>query len=181
MATTTYSAFLTKLGGNNPETYIGLKGEIFWNPDTGGLRLSDGVTPGGNEVTLSGNISNALTLTNDETITGAEFEAFTNQRIIKKGAGASVTTTVNLFQPAAINVGSEWTIGNASAFPLIIDTGTQNVHALNGNSAFAVENNFEVLSGGIVDIVCIDDNAAGGTSTTPNYIIYGSGLVKLDP
>jgi len=180
MGTTTYSAFLTKLGGNNPETYIGNKGEIFWNPDTGGLRLSDGVTPGGNEVTLSGNISNALTLTDDETITAEQFEAFTNQRIIKKGAGGLVDTTINLFQPTAINVGSEWTIGNASAFSLTIDTGSQFVHALNGNSLFAVNNNFAVTGGGIVDVVCVDDNAGGGGTTTPNYIIYGSGLVKLD-
>lgn len=40
-------------------TYIGQKGEIFFNPDNGAIRLSDGVTPGGNPVASEGTIENA--------------------------------------------------------------------------------------------------------------------------
>ena len=44
----TFKLFGAKMGGNNASTYIGKKGEIFYDY-TGAtpLRLSDGVTPGG--------------------------------------------------------------------------------------------------------------------------------------
>lgn len=39
--------FLEKLGGSNPTQFIGDRGEIFYDPNTGALRISDGSTPGG--------------------------------------------------------------------------------------------------------------------------------------
>jgi hypothetical protein len=44
----TFKLFGAKMGGNNASTYVGKKGEIFYDP-TGAtpLRLSDGTTPGG--------------------------------------------------------------------------------------------------------------------------------------
>lgn len=50
----TYRAFLSKMGGTDPSTYIGREGEIFWNPTDGSLRLSDGTTPGGNAIAGGG-------------------------------------------------------------------------------------------------------------------------------
>lgn len=43
----TYRAFLSKMGGTNPVEYVGRVGEIFWDPNSGSLRLSDGTTAGG--------------------------------------------------------------------------------------------------------------------------------------
>lgn len=48
----TYKVFLDKMGGENSTTYIGKYGEIFYNPDTGNLRISDGHTPGGVSLTV---------------------------------------------------------------------------------------------------------------------------------
>lgn len=48
MSNSTFKLFADKMGGRSAATYIGTKGEIFY--DTDGetpLRLSDGVTPGG--------------------------------------------------------------------------------------------------------------------------------------
>ena len=42
-----YSLFNYKVHGTPVERYIGKYGDIFYNPDVGELRLSDGVTPGG--------------------------------------------------------------------------------------------------------------------------------------
>lgn len=39
--------------------YVGRKGEIFFNPENGAIRVSDGITPGGNPVTSEGTIENA--------------------------------------------------------------------------------------------------------------------------
>ena len=47
----TYKVFLDKMGGEDSTTYIGRYGEIFYNPDTGNLRISDGHTPGGVSLT----------------------------------------------------------------------------------------------------------------------------------
>ena len=47
MTNTTYKMFLEKNGGSDPTGYIGRVGEMFYDPATGVLRRSDGVTPGG--------------------------------------------------------------------------------------------------------------------------------------
>lgn len=44
----TYRLFNEKLGGSNPNTFVGTLGDIFYDPiGTTPVRLSDGVTPGG--------------------------------------------------------------------------------------------------------------------------------------
>lgn len=44
---TIYRALNEKLGGRNVSEYVGNAGELFWDPDTGNLRMSDGTTVGG--------------------------------------------------------------------------------------------------------------------------------------
>jgi len=51
---TTYKLFADKMGGSDPATYIGNVGEVFYNPATGALRVSDGTTPGGTAITSGG-------------------------------------------------------------------------------------------------------------------------------
>lgn len=46
-ANKTYQNFVEKLGGTHAENFIGDSGMMFWNPETGELRLGDGVTAGG--------------------------------------------------------------------------------------------------------------------------------------
>lgn len=48
---TTFRSFIEKLGGTDPSEFIGEEGDLFWNPNTGSLRVSDGSTPGGMAVT----------------------------------------------------------------------------------------------------------------------------------
>lgn len=50
---TIYRALNEKLGGRNVSEYVGNVGELFWDPDTGNLRISDGVTVGGISVAES--------------------------------------------------------------------------------------------------------------------------------
>jgi hypothetical protein len=40
------------MGGSNPSTYVGKLGEIFYNPASGSLRISDGHTAGGNAIAI---------------------------------------------------------------------------------------------------------------------------------
>ena len=50
----TFRAFIQKLGNSDPSTFVGNEGDIFWDPNTGELKVSDGSTPGGVAVTGGG-------------------------------------------------------------------------------------------------------------------------------
>ena len=47
MSNKTFKVFVDKMGGNAANTYIGNEGELFYDPQTTTLRMSDGSTPGG--------------------------------------------------------------------------------------------------------------------------------------
>jgi hypothetical protein len=53
MSNTTYKLFPAKMGGREASTFIGKKGEIFYDPTTTTLRISDGSTAGG--ISIGGN------------------------------------------------------------------------------------------------------------------------------
>ena len=50
MANKVFRPLLERFGGAFANTYIGTAGDIFYDPDERELRLSDGVTPGGNTI-----------------------------------------------------------------------------------------------------------------------------------
>lgn len=52
--TTTNVIFAEKLGGTDASQYIGRDNELFYSAETGFLRISDGVTPGGSLLNMSG-------------------------------------------------------------------------------------------------------------------------------
>ncbi len=51
---TTYRAYNEKIGGTHPSQFIGNAGDVFWDPSTGALKISDGSTPGGNAISGGG-------------------------------------------------------------------------------------------------------------------------------
>jgi hypothetical protein len=61
---TTFRAFVEKLGDSQAGSFIGNEGDLFYDPNTASLRVSDGVTPGGIAVagvsTVSGPIQQSL-------------------------------------------------------------------------------------------------------------------------
>ena len=50
MSNKTFKVFVDKMGGNPSASYIGNAGEIFYDPESTTLRISDGQTTGGLEV-----------------------------------------------------------------------------------------------------------------------------------
>ena len=54
MANKTFKAFVDKMGGVPASSYIGNEGELFYDPTTTTLRVSDGSTPGGTIVSSGG-------------------------------------------------------------------------------------------------------------------------------
>ena len=47
--------FTSRANGTNGNIYVGEWGHMFYNEQTGNLRISDGVTPGGNPIALGSN------------------------------------------------------------------------------------------------------------------------------
>ena len=47
----TYRIYVEKLGGSQASQFVGDAGQYFYNPVDGQLRLSDGITPGGANIT----------------------------------------------------------------------------------------------------------------------------------
>jgi len=78
----TQKIWTTLVPNANPNTFVGDSGHIFYDPSTGNLRLSDGTTPGGIPLLITGNTSGnsgiysnanvASYLPTDSTIIGIE-------------------------------------------------------------------------------------------------------------
>jgi hypothetical protein len=66
---TTYRVLVEKLGNSNASQFIGNEGEVFYNPNTPTLKLSDGQTPGG--VPFGGNANTGNITFSEERIIGA--------------------------------------------------------------------------------------------------------------
>lgn len=50
MSNVTYRVFLEKLGGTDPQNFVGSFGDLFYDPFDGILRVSNGLAPGGTQV-----------------------------------------------------------------------------------------------------------------------------------
>ena len=48
-----YRVFVEKLGGADAATFVGNAGELFWDPTTQSLKISDGTTAGGQPLSSS--------------------------------------------------------------------------------------------------------------------------------
>lgn len=94
---TTHQIFSSRINNQLAGTYIGESGRMFYHEDTGELRLSDGITPGGLPIISapSGNIS----LIGDITAFGT--------------TGSNIITTLSIVNS---NIGS---FGNAAYVPII--------------------------------------------------------------
>ncbi len=54
MANKTFKAYVDKMGGIVATDYVGNEGDLFYDPDTTTLRISDGETPGGTVINSGG-------------------------------------------------------------------------------------------------------------------------------
>ena len=155
MSEVTYSAFLHKMGGTAPNTYIGREGEIFWDPSTGALRLSDGTTPGGQAIT--GNIG----------LGEANQNAFSSVAVADQTTVAADIATDTLTLVAGTNVTITTDAGN--------DTVTINSSA-SGISGVAVQDEGSALATAATTLNFVGAGVtATGTGATKVITIPGGG------
>jgi hypothetical protein len=73
----TFKLFADKMGGGSAASYIGTQGEIFYDPSTGALRVSDGTTAGGRAVELA-EASSSIPVTNQYFVDPARTDTYTS-------------------------------------------------------------------------------------------------------
>lgn len=91
MSNIVYRPFLEKLGGSQASNYVGKEGDLFYDPSTTTLRVSDGTTPGGVLVSTGGGgnpFDQDLNTTNDVTFNTV---SLTNGAVIKDNASDSIS------------------------------------------------------------------------------------------
>lgn len=80
MTNKTYVAFVDKQGGTTATSYVGNEGELFYDPTTTILRVSNGSTPGGTVVSNGGGAN-----TGDITFTGSTISSEDDMTIETNG------------------------------------------------------------------------------------------------
>jgi hypothetical protein len=74
---TTYRVLVEKLGDSNPSQFIGNEGELFYDPNSPDLKLSNGTTPGGVAISGTGGGADTGNITfSGETIIGDTNDEF---------------------------------------------------------------------------------------------------------
>jgi hypothetical protein len=73
---TTYRVLVEKLGAQDASAFVGNEGEVFYDPNTPALKLSDGSTPGGVAIGGTGGGSTGNITFSEERIIGASNDEF---------------------------------------------------------------------------------------------------------
>lgn len=113
----TMELWASRVKNADPATHVGEVNRIFYYPDSGTLRISDGVTPGGLPINLIGNLANiaiANFVFNNTTITTSVPDA--DITIDSNGSGGNI----NILPGQQVNVGGALHVhasGNLSAAP----------------------------------------------------------------
>jgi len=98
--------FLEKLGGSDPTQFIGDAGELFYDPTTGFLRISDGVTPGGILLNMIGRqgycgaFHDTTTQTNDAAVNKVKL----NTATISDGISVVADTQITIAHAGRYNI-----------------------------------------------------------------------------
>jgi hypothetical protein len=130
MANKTYVTFVDKQGGTTATDYIGNEGELFYDPSSLELRVSDGVTPGGEFVVSANTFSGNIVKDIDEDFT------VDVSRTAGGGSNSTLTfTSSGQLKWRGIVVSDTWQVGTASFGP------TTEIQF------FGVSNNFISISG----------------------------------
>ena len=104
--TTTNLLFVDKLGGTDATQFIGRNNELFYDANTGFLRLSDGVTPGGTLLNMIGRqgycgaFYDTTTQTNSQPINRVRF----NQTYISDGVSMVDQTKITFLHTGRFNI-----------------------------------------------------------------------------
>jgi len=161
----TFKAFVDKMGETPVSSYVGRIGELFYDPTTTTLRISDGATPGGIEISAGGGgashdadkltaSSRTVTLDSDGALT---FNAGT--------ARISTATTGNSLTVFAHN---DMTISTVGGDDILVNAGDR-IQLQGGNKTGSGE-------GGVINLYAGDGGSDGGIGGTIRIIAGDAGV-----
>lgn len=116
----TMELWASRVKNADPATHVGEVNRIFYYPDSGTLRISDGVTPGGLPINLTGNLANiaiANFVFNGSTITTSVPDA---DITIECNDSGNATCNINLLPGNQVNIGGALRVhatGNINDLP----------------------------------------------------------------
>lgn len=176
---TTHRILVEKLGGSDPTQFIGNEGEVFFDPNSPTLRLSDGSTPGGVSIGGTGggtsfdqdlNTTNNVTFNRIGITTGEINVGYNNSLLINMDDAESGVSTYTFD-----TVGNLTLPGN-----IYIDGNSGYVLFNNGGSKIQAEptNDFEIHVGGFNNKVT--GFGTDGSLTVPGTITLANGLKLAD-
>jgi hypothetical protein len=208
MSNKTFVAFVDKQGGTTATNYIGNEGELFYDPATTTLRVSDGATPGGTVVSSGGGggLSNIVEDTTPQL--GGNLDV-NGRTIVSTGNGnisivpdedgdVIVTTSGN----GIVSVTGDTTIDGTLSVNVVEGNGAEGVTRLllqgtqNGNAYVSIPTDdasttdnlvignevraVEFVGAVVLDGTVNDPNLLGGSSGTPTNIPLTQGYVILN-
>lgn len=145
-----YRPFLEKLGGNtNANSYVGNSGELFYDPATTTLRISDGTTPGGSVVSAGGGGGD----TGDITFVGSTMSSSDDMTIEANGA-FDINITAN---------NNTWTFYEYGLMKFPVKTWAEIYDAVElGQKSFISDSDLEAIPANFGEIV-----GGGGANVAP--------------
>lgn len=165
---TTQKIFSSRLNNQPASTYVGESGRIFYHEDTGELRLSDGVTPGGLPI-AGGSGSSSIQLIGDVTASGT--------------TGANTTVTLNTVNADVGIFGSATSIPvfTVNAKGLITSASNVSVSIPSGNITLIGDATGSGVTGGntIVTFNTVNSNVGtfGDAADIPIITVNSKGLI----
>jgi hypothetical protein len=134
-----YRALVEKLGASTAVTFVGNEGELFWDPTSTALKISDGSTAGG--VGISGGSSVTETTTNGENkvaVTTRTSTVQANEGAIEfhtdNGTTSAIRWVVTPYGSLIPAVNDTYDIGSAEYKVRDLYLGNNSLHTESGNS-----------------------------------------------
>ena len=183
--TTVFRNFVEQLGGSDANTFIGSAGEIFYDPNTTTLRLSDGSTPGGIIISSNGSLTQTLSW-NPGTSTlsissgnSIDLSALVEDDTLDAVTGRGATTTNNI-EVGAVTVSGHvlpsanltYDLGSTTKRFRDLFISANTIHMGINNSIGFAANNALLVNGSPLES---EVNTFIDNSTTINNLTDGSG------
>jgi len=170
----TYRIYIEKIGGRQVTDFIGLPGELFYDPGRGELRLSDGSTPGGRSTSVSAEVTDIIA----RTVAALAFEksnsvaqnAFVSINVAGQNNIVSTSNTSILRIRAGVGVSVTTDPTNTT---LTITTTANDTYArTHVNSAFNLAN---TRGQNVFSIIAVEDKGNVTAATNADSVILSPG------
>lgn len=162
-----YRPFLEKIGGpESAATFVGNEGELFYDPATTTLRISDGSTPGGTEV--SGGGGGGESHDADKLTADTRTVTLDSDGVLTFNAGTARISTATTGNDLTIFSHDDMTISTVGGDDIMVNAGDR-IQLQGGNKTGSGE-------GGVINLYAGDGGSDGGIGGTIRIFAGDAGV-----